>query len=456
MIRDMRGKPARYQNSEALCAVAWLLSACVLAGYAPAARSANVAEAEYFFDVDPGEGNGEELVGTFGAAEVSVGPVDIVVPEHLGVGHHTLFVRFMSSENVWGLARPIGHDPRLASPYNFRIAGEKSIAAAEYFFDGEDKGEGKNDQVSPTAGSFGSSEEEFEFSGIDISSLSPGLHAIHLRLQDNEETWGVVRRISFEVHAGFTISEAEYFIDDDPGPGFGKRLDAADPPFDSAEEGIAEPNVPTADLDQGEHTLYLRFKDSLGRWGSVNCIGSCSANFVISTGPTPTATPSVTPTPSVTATPTATPTATVTATPTMTPTPSVTATPTPSPVATPTATPTPTPTPPSNYIELLDPACDTITRCYGKYLEQQGSTVVIDESPPEQLVAASIERSEVSADGVTQLLIRLETSEPVTFGLQDLSGGLGDSTRGVLRSLGIPQVHDRRRTHTNYSQSRLE
>ncbi len=66
---------------------------------------------------------------------------------------------------------------------------------------------------------------------------------------------------------------------------------------------------------------------------------------LITTLPTPTATPTATPTPTPTATPTPTPTATPTPTPTptATPTPTPTATPTPTPTATPTPTPTPTP-----------------------------------------------------------------------------------------------------------------
>ena len=78
--------------------------------------SGAITAAEYFFDVDPGAGNGTALTGPFGTAEVTL-DLSGIDTSGLGVGYHTLFARFKSSDGVWGIARPIGHDPSFTSPH---------------------------------------------------------------------------------------------------------------------------------------------------------------------------------------------------------------------------------------------------------------------------------------------------------------------------------------------------
>ena len=176
-------------------------------------------------------------------------------------------MRFKSVDGVWGIARPVPLDPLFRSPYNFRITGEKWIAGAEYFID-DDPGAGSGIPVSATDGEFNDSKEELELPDIDISSLSTGIHTLYLRLQDNEGTWGVIRKIAFEIYEPETIAGAEYFVDNDPGPGNGTSLSAKDGVFDSAEEDIDISDIATTGLSEGVHRLYMRFKDSLDRWGA--------------------------------------------------------------------------------------------------------------------------------------------------------------------------------------------
>ena len=118
-------------------------------------------------------------------------------------------------------------------------------------------------------GGFDEPGEDFTLSGIDTSNLGPGNHTLYLRLKDNEGAWGIARQIPFEIYEAFTIAGAEYFIDDDPGYGFGIPIDPADGNFDSQDEKIETTLIDTSQLSQGEHTLYIRFRDSLGRWRAV-------------------------------------------------------------------------------------------------------------------------------------------------------------------------------------------
>jgi hypothetical protein len=143
-----------------------------------------------------------------------------------------------------------------------------SISAAEYYID-TDPGEGSGVAVAAADGAFDSAEEALVLADIDVSYLPPGHHRLFLRVKDSQERWGVIREVPFEIYTPVTIAGAEYFIDTDPGPGNGIALDPADGSFYSNEESVALSGIDVTDLDEGIHTLYVRFEDQLGRWGST-------------------------------------------------------------------------------------------------------------------------------------------------------------------------------------------
>ena len=134
-----------------------------------ACGSGNIIAAEYFIDSDPGEGNGVSLpsIDVFDSPEETVELTGIDISS-LTIGKHTVYVRFKSAEGVWGLARPIPFDTDFTSPFNLTVTGDKTIQAAEYFFD-SDPGEGHETAV--TGIGFDSAEESFELADIDISHL---------------------------------------------------------------------------------------------------------------------------------------------------------------------------------------------------------------------------------------------------------------------------------------------
>jgi len=245
------------------------LSIVAFLAYPAASHASDIAGAEYFFDNDPGEGNGVPLSaadGGFDSPEESVDHSEIDT-SFLTIGNHTLYVRFISADGLWGMARPVSLDPFFRSPYNFRITGKKWIAGAEYFID-DDPGAGFGIPISATDGEFNGSKEELELPDIDISSLSTGIHTLYLRLKDNEGTWGVIRKVAFEIYEPETIAGAEYFVDNDPGPGNGTPLSAKDDNFDSTEEQVEASGIDVSGLSEGIHTLYVRYKDRLDRWGA--------------------------------------------------------------------------------------------------------------------------------------------------------------------------------------------
>ncbi len=236
--------------------------------------AADIQTAEYFFDMDPGEGNGFPLLSADGSFDSSEEDVNLsgIDTSSLKIGSHTLYVRFKNADGVWGLARPVTHDPDFNSPYNFTITGDKWIAGAECFV-GTDPGQGNGLPVSAKDGVFDEPEEDLVLSDIDVSAYGPDSHTLYLRCVDNEGTWGMLRQVQFEIHDRSTfaiISGAEYFIDTDPGSGNGTPIPAADGNFDSSEEQVDVSGITTTGLTEGVHMLYARFMDKLGRWGAFS------------------------------------------------------------------------------------------------------------------------------------------------------------------------------------------
>ena len=235
-----------------------------------ACGSGNIIAAEYYFDTDPGEGNGISLPATdgqFDSTEESVSLTGIDISD-LTLSRHTAFVRFKNDVGQWGIARPIAGDLHFTNPYNFSVTGDVWIAGAEYFID-TDPGEGSGVAVDAADGQFDSAEEQLALDDIDVSALPPGQHQLYLRVRDSQDRWGVIREVPFEIYTPVTIAGAEYFIDTDPGPGNGIALDPADGSFDSSEESVDLSGIDTSALSEGIHTLSVRFMDQFGRWGSA-------------------------------------------------------------------------------------------------------------------------------------------------------------------------------------------
>ncbi len=75
---------------------------------------------------------------------------------------------------------------------------------------------------------------------------------------------------------------------------------------------------------------------------------------------------------------------------------------------------------PPSALQLLDPACSTVTWCQGSYLTDRGTLV----DDPTSLLSATVTRKGAVADGVTLLLVRVQSDLPVTFSLKTTGGGL--------------------------------
>lgn len=213
------------------------------------AESYEISEAEYFFDIDPGIGNGDPILvdEDFYISEST----DLSV-EGLEDGFHSLYIRVKDLDGNWSAFE---EQVFLVTPQV--ISAE--IIEAEYFVD-TDPGIGNGVSVSLEAGF--TVEEEFQ---VVTEGLDDGFHTLYLRVKDSIEGWTLYDKQSFRVQESGPIIAAEYFIDTDPGLGNGEEI-----LIQSGHNIYEEPQLATLGLAPGLHNLYVRVMDSDNVWSAVD------------------------------------------------------------------------------------------------------------------------------------------------------------------------------------------
>jgi hypothetical protein len=230
--------------------------------------SATISSGEYFIDTDPGEGNGIAIPPKDGSFDETMEDVEFFPDtSNLTIGVHNLYIRMKNSEEVWGTPRKV----------MFEVTGDLNIAGAEYFID-TDPGAGNGTPIPASDGAYNDAIESCTIA-INTSNLSLGLHTLYVRAKNSEGHWGTPRQHKIEIVQPPIIAAAEYYIDTDPGIGMGTALDPKDGNFDSEIEYLLG-TLNTSSLGFGTHELFVRAKDSYGRWGAVK-----SAKFTIISPP---------------------------------------------------------------------------------------------------------------------------------------------------------------------------
>jgi PKD repeat protein/murein DD-endopeptidase MepM/ murein hydrolase activator NlpD len=214
-------------------------------------ESSPVVNLEYFIDVDPGHGKGIPVNGASG--EDFSQSFDLNYGD-FSEGYHTLFVRAKDGSGRWGTvaSKPF---------YALHIDDIPYITQMEYFFD-SDPGFGNGE---PLATDYDTWEENSFL--LDYSQLNEGYHTLFVRAKDSFGTWSLVATKDFySLHTNDVqyITQMEYFFDNDPGYGMGK-------PITVANNTIEEQNVilDFSGLTEGYHSLFVRTKDNLGKWGTI-------------------------------------------------------------------------------------------------------------------------------------------------------------------------------------------
>jgi len=211
----------------------------------------NVVEMEYFFDNDPGIGNGNPI--TVSPASNIEKYINIPLAS-LTTGIHTLYLRVKDNYGSWSICES-------QSFYRYEARDLPDITKLEYFFD-TDPGFGNGNIVNvPPATNI-----ETLFN-LDLDDINKGLHMMYIRSQNTEDKWGHCQTITF-YNTGTIINKnivsLEYFFDNDPG--FGNGILVSVNPGQQIDEIF---QIDLNSLTSGQHTFYIRAKDNTENWSLI-------------------------------------------------------------------------------------------------------------------------------------------------------------------------------------------
>ncbi len=218
----------------------------------PNINTVNITSAEYFFNTDPGIGNGITINSV--NADVLNRNLNIGTGA-LPVGTHRLFLRVRNDNDEWSM-----YTYKTFRKSDVPVTNTADIVEAEYFFD-TDPGLGNGTSIDVV--DVASLDENFS---IPTLGLSIGTHRMFIRVKNNDNRWSLYANKTFRVSDipdtnTSDIVEAEYFYDTDPGIGSGVNVDVND--VASLNEDLI---IPTSSLTIGTHRLFMRVKNSANRW----------------------------------------------------------------------------------------------------------------------------------------------------------------------------------------------
>ena len=216
--------------------------------------TANLTEAEYFFDTDPGVGNGIPISITHGDSTDFIKKVSTA---GLSEGFHTVFVRFRSDSMKWSMYE----GRRFYVQPETEVFPTADLAEAEYFFD-TDPGVGNGTTISFTPG------DSTDFvTKVSTAGLAVGFHDFFIRFRSDSLKWSMYEGSHFYVQADPTpqpstlLIGGEYFIDNDPGLGNGVPISLS--PTDSLDVQLS---IDCGGIDTGYHYVYARVLNSNNIW----------------------------------------------------------------------------------------------------------------------------------------------------------------------------------------------
>lgn len=154
-------------------------------------------------------------------------------------------------------------------PASIAVRGQ-STTAAEYFWD-IDPGAGNGTAMIAFDGNYGDAIEALLLESAALPAV--GTHVLHIRASDANGAWGPAFSVVVDVMPGVAslpeikVTAAEYYVNTDPGEGFGTPMLAQDGDFSSVLEGLRGGGIP-APIESGVNVLWLRARDANGAWGT--------------------------------------------------------------------------------------------------------------------------------------------------------------------------------------------
>lgn len=230
-------------------------------GAALTARQVLVQQGEYYWDTDPGTGNGSPLLafdGDFNSAlETAIAADNSITP-----GAHRLFVRVMGADNAW--SAPYTQVVQVNSPL---VARSVVVQQGEFFFD-SDPGEGN---ATPLFAFDGNWNDALETGMASASSPAMGDHLLYIRMRSADGQWSNEYKTVLHVGPQLTarpvmVQAAEYFWGTDPGEGAGLPMLAFDGDFNSA---LEQADIASNGATLGDNVLGVRVRGADNNWSAV-------------------------------------------------------------------------------------------------------------------------------------------------------------------------------------------
>lgn len=237
------------------------------------ALAQQVTKGEYFFNNDPGYGNGISFDVTETNGEFTK-VIDATV-DNLPDGFNMFYVR-VQQDDAWStFDRRLFYkiDPEIIFTEDVSL---KDMVFAEYFLD-TDPGYGNGTEIPITA-----TQDLANTFTIDVSNIDAGFHIIYVRVKSSDNQWSTFDRRLFYINTPEQISfsdspiaKAEYFFNQDPGYGNGKPI-----ALDASGKEISQAfTVDISDLESGFHAIYFRVQNENKEWSTFE-----RALFYISDG----------------------------------------------------------------------------------------------------------------------------------------------------------------------------
>jgi hypothetical protein len=219
----------------------------------------DLSRLEYYFDNDPGAGNGIPVTI---AASQSISSLSFNA-DVSGIvnGFHRIYVRSMNTDGKWSLTAN-GFFDNYVVPVYAVVPAATSIAEAEWFVD-NDPGFGNGNKLAVAAGQ----EQPNQQFLISISGLAGGTHQLYIRSRDISGQWSLTYFAQFDNTAVVPypsatiappVGEMEYYIDTDPGFGNGAVVAFASG-TDISNLAI---DIPMNTITPGHHTIYIRSRQN--------------------------------------------------------------------------------------------------------------------------------------------------------------------------------------------------
>lgn len=224
-----------------------------------------LAGAEYYWDNDPGAGNGLAILAADGAWDEVIEVLLLESSALPGVGTHTLGLRARNAQGSWGptFTTVVVIDPAIGT------VPAINITLAEYFWD-NDPGAGNGVPLIAMDGNYNAALETIMLETDELPAI--GAHTLSVRSRDANANWGVPFSVIVDVLPGAVsfpdveVTAAECFVNTDPGEGSGTPLLALDGDFGSAFEALRGGSIPVPVI-AGTNVLWTRARDTNGAWG---------------------------------------------------------------------------------------------------------------------------------------------------------------------------------------------